>query len=392
MGQSWWVDFTYRRTRYRFRSPENSRAGAAAYELVARQRLARGEPVEQGQPARRTFRDFANEWMVAYVAANNSRSEQRNKRLALDRHLLPAFGELPLDAVSTVLVERYKAAKLEHGLGAKTVNNQLAILAKCLRTAVEWDVLARAPKVQLLKAKSMRTDFLLPEESRALLDACVEPMWRLMLLTALRTGLRLGELFGLEWRDVDFDNRILSVRQSIVRGVASVPKSGKTRYIPMTAELRDALFACRQVSGLVFHRGDGEPLSHHIAASAIQRACKSAGLRQVGWHTLRHTFASQLAAAGVPIPSIQQLLGHSTIVVTMRYAHLAPSALREAVAVLDRLGTPSAKIPRQPAGNEFAEPAVFEGRTPRSSVQIFAQATENPLTGVRGCSGCGGRI
>jgi integrase len=85
---------------------------------------------------------------------------------------------------------------------------------------------------------------------------------------------------------------------------------------------------------LVFHRGDGLALTCSTAQTALYHACKRASLWSIGWHTFRHTFASWLAASGVPIPVVQALLGHSTIVMTMRYTHVVPTALRQAISTL----------------------------------------------------------
>jgi integrase len=315
------------------------------FEALLRRRLALGEPLSPQQapattPPKQTFAAFAEDWFRIYVVVNNKPSEQRSKRFALNRHLLPAFGDSELSTIEPRHIEAFKAEKLQAGLAPKTVNNQLAVLGRCLRTAVEWGALNKCPMIRpLRKVVSERTDFLTPEESRALVGACAEPMWRNMLLVALRTGLRLGELFGLEWCDLDLDRRVLVVRQSIVRGIVGTPKSGKARYVPMTAEVILALSLVPHSAPLVFHRGNGQPLTYDLAKRAIRRACVAAGLRAVGWHTLRHTFASHLAVAGVPIISIQQLLGHASITMTMRYAHLAPSALQVAVESIAPLST-----------------------------------------------------
>jgi integrase len=124
------------------------------------------------------------------------------------------------------------------------------------------------------------------------------------------------------------------VRQSIVEGIAGSPKNDRERIIPLDEEAFKALAAMPRNHDLVFHRGDGLPLTCSTAQNALYRACKRASLRPIGWHTFRHTFASWLAASGVPIPVVQALLGHSTIVMTMRYTHIVPAALRQAVSTL----------------------------------------------------------
>ncbi len=333
---SWWVDFRVEGQRYRMRSPENSRAGASAYELVVRQRLARGNAATPTpRPKKETLSEFASEWQATYVRANNKPSEQRNKALALKNHLLPVFGKLSLADIDAAAIESYKLSKLQAGQSAKSVNLQLAILAKCLSTAHEWGRLAAPPRIKHLKTVSQRLDFLSDVEAQRIIDHADEPVWREMVHLALRTGLRLGELLGLEWQDVDLVGRQLTVARSIVRGIVGTPKNGKTRYVPLTSDVTAALQAMPRRNLRVFCRNNGNPFGYSDAGRAIERLCRRAGVRQVSWHVLRHTFASHLAARNVPLPIIKDLLGHSTIAMTMRYAHLSQSSLRDAVQVLE---------------------------------------------------------
>lgn len=334
----WQVDFQINGVRYRESSPLNTKAGAEAYEATLRQRLARGEDIriKTSVVEKIDFKTFADEWLKTTVQTINKPSEVRTKVSILKNHLFPFFGIVPLKNINSMLIEQYKTLKIKQGLTAKTVNNHLTILKRCLRIALEWGRLESMPKVALLKTTSQRLDFLSPAESKLLIESYHEPIWREMLLVALRTGLRLGELCALDWQDIDFQNKQLAVNRSIVRGIIGTPKSGKPRYIPLTDEVCKTIYERRQRSGFVFHRGNGEPVTDRMAANAIQRACKQTGLRSIGWHTLRHTFASRLVSEGIALNIVQVLLGHSTIAMTMRYAHLAPSATRSAVEVLER--------------------------------------------------------
>ena len=181
----------------------------------------------------------------------------------------------------------------------------------------------------------MEFDFLDFEEADRLLEAA-DPQWHLMILTALRTGLRQGELIPLRWDDVDLPGSKIRVRRSVWKGHVSTPKSGRFREVPLSAPLEQAFKAHRHLRGeLVFCAGDGSMLTYTGIRWPLWRACKRAGLRKVGWHALRHTFASHLAMKGIPLKVIQELLGHSTIEMTMRYAHLAPCVHQDAVDALE---------------------------------------------------------
>lgn len=336
---SWWVDFRYERVRYRKRSPENSQAGAKSYEITLRQRLTHGEPLTNKDEQKQSvplFNEFAGKWYDTYVTTNNKQSEQKGKRIILRTHLIPFFGRLRLNEITSLHLEEYKSAKLKATLSPKTINNHLAVLGKCLHTAQEWVGLSNVPKIRLLKVPPQRFDFLTTQESRRLLASITDRGWYAMVLVALRTGLRLGELLGLKWEDINLQTRLLSVRRSILRGVESSPKSNRERHIPFTTEVRDGLLSIGPGRGLVFYRTPGNPMQHETPRKSLIKICEAAGLRKIGWHTLRHTFASQLVAAGASIKAVQELLGHSDIQTTMRYAHLAPSALQDTVALLDK--------------------------------------------------------
>lgn len=160
----------------------------------------------------------------------------------------------------------------------------------------------------------------------------------------------MGELLGLRWEDVDLSAGRINVRQSYVQGVFGLPKSGKSREIPLGDEVIEALRTHRHERGsLVFCDTGGNVLTAGRLAWPLKRALKRAGLREIGWHVLRHTFASHLAMRGVPLKAIQELLGHASIVTTMRYAHLAPHVARDAVRLLDRMRPPA--VPPNPTAN-----------------------------------------
>lgn len=332
----WWVDFRMHGLRYRVRCPENSQAGARSYEVVLRGRLAAGEPLKPLPlpTTSPTFAEFSAEWFITHVKTNCKPSSQRSREQILRNHLVPFFGKDHLTDISTSSIERYKALKVRADLSAKTVNEHLGVLRKCLSDARDWEKPVASPKFTKLRAQKPKFNCLTHEEAEHLIVAMNTPRWRAMVIFAIHTGLRRGEIFGLRWEDIDIDNAVLTVRQSIVEGIAGSPKNDRERIIPLDEEAFKALVAMPHTHDLVFHRGDGLPLTCSTAQNALYRACKRASLRPVGWHTFRHTFASWLAASGVPIPVVQALLGHSTIVMTMRYTHVVPTALRQAISTL----------------------------------------------------------
>ena len=317
-------------------SPVNTRRGAEAYERELREKLL---PRDRGRETRSqhinsapTLEDFAEEFMAFQASPAASRKgpnkpgELREKRRILDNHLIPAFGELRLDEIRARDIDRYVTRKHAAGLSTSTITNQLIVLKRMLNVARRWELVERVPEIPTPK-KPGRTDFLSKAESKALLEEA-EDQWRPLLLLGLRTGLRLGELRGLRWRDVDLDGGKVRVEQSVTNAGIGTPKSGKGRSVPLARDIR-AVLAARQgrckPDALVFAQEDGSPLAHITISRALRRAASGAGIgRKVTPHLMRHTFASHAVLAGVPIRVVQEWLGHSDISITMRYAHLSP--------------------------------------------------------------------
>ena len=357
--KSWWIDFRSGGTRYRIRSPQNTRAGALAYEALLRQKLIRGERVTCGDrdvAREQTFEQFAAKWFDEWVVPNTKPSVQRRRKYALSASLMPFFGRMPIAQITANDVERYKAHTLKRGVTNKTVNNMLSVFRQCVGAAYEWlELEGVPPKVKWLKCPMPKTDYLTPDECELLLSHAGGVV-REMILTALRTGMRQGELKGLQWSSVDWQSATITVRHSRCDYTKALgtPKNGRVRHIPMDAGVHWTLLKRKQETGYVFLDTDGRPFDHKRLTRRLAGACKRAGLRQIGWHALRHTFASHLVMKGVPLPAVQTLMGHSTIAMTMRYTHLAPTALRAAVDLLSpELAKPSSF--GQPVGNRWSE-------------------------------------
>ncbi len=205
--------------------------------------------------------------------------------------------------------------------------------------------------------------FLRPPELDAVIDAIPDrmvdkdalgPVLRLVILAAATTGLRQSELLGLRWRDVDLRAQRIRVRNAWVRyehsGEGKSDLSTK-RSVPMTDRLTGELkkWRLRTVYGddddLVFaHPELGVPLDRTKVSRRFQEACAEAGVRQIRFHDLRHTFGTTLAAAGVPLRTIQEYMGHADLKTTQIYMHYAPSA-REVQAINEAFGDPAPPKP-----------------------------------------------
>jgi integrase len=209
------------------------------------------------------------------------------------------------------------------------------VLRSSLELARRRGLIATVPEIDWPPLPKSDFDFLDFDEAERLLAAAREEWWT-MILVALRTGLRHGELLALRWVDIDLNRGKLQVRRTVAKGVVGTPKNGREREVPLSSETVAALKAYRHLRGeLVFPRMDGRIQHPSNCTKPLWRTCERAGLRRIGWHVLRHSFSSHLVMRGVPLRTVQELLGHASMEMTMRYAHLSPNVVRDAVELLD---------------------------------------------------------
>lgn len=242
---------------------------------------------------------------------------------------------LPLVEIDRARVDLWVTQRLER-VGKATVRRNVTALKAALAQAFRWELLDRNPLAgygAVKLADDPRTRFLSLEEEgvlRRVLDG-TNPQMRALVLLAINTGLRKGELYNLKWEDVDLGRRVLAVR-------GKTAKSRRLRHVPLSAVAHTLLSGLDRVEGnpYVFRGRRGKRLVN--IDKAFGRLLAKAGIEDASFHCLRHTFASRLVGKGVPLYAVQKLLGHSDPKLTARYSHLAPDALAAAVAVLD---TPS---------------------------------------------------
>lgn len=341
----WYADFRYmdpktgKSTRLK-RSTGPGTTKKEALELERRWRRELEAPSPETQIIKRAaFSGFAKHFLDTHIKPNRKHSYYRTTEQTLRVHLVPYFGDRDLRDVDPEDVARYKALKVQ-ALAPKTVNNHLGVLSVLFRKAVEWGYTEVNPVTGagLLRLPPQEMQFWDREQSNAFLDAVLEtdPSWYPFFLCALRTGMRLGELIALRWANIDYVKAQLRVMWSYSHGALTSPKNHRSRVIPMSGQLARALRAHRHLRGpLVFCREDGSYLTRDIVKHPFDRAIAKAGVEAIRIHDLRHSFASQLVMDGTPLTAVKELLGHSTLDMTMRYSHLSPSAKASYVNQLD---------------------------------------------------------
>lgn len=300
------------------------------------------EEKEERKPAPKSavplFRDYAAQWMNDYVYANRHSPATAEGRLkCLRKHLVPILGDLRLDEIG--LLEFQKVRSKRVGLGVGTVNKICDQLATMLHVAAEWKLIKAAPKVKRLKVPEKEMPSLTPEEGEKLVETAQRhgAKFHLVALIGVDCGLRNSEIIGLRWSDIDFEGDEIKVQNRIWNGQEGPPKHGKIRNVPLTGRLREALLAFPRTSNYVLTTYKGTPIKTNQTLPEWFEPIWAEAQVPRGIHVLRHTYATDVLDAGVPLKTVQALLGHSSLVTTERYLHnKRKSDLRKAAHALEQ--------------------------------------------------------
>ena len=281
-----------------------------------------------------SFADAAAEWL-RYVEHDRRRrpSTVRDYRIVVDRVLIPALGEAPLEAITSGHIDAFRVALVAEGrLSPRTINKYLALIHGILKRAQRVYGLAANAAAGVERQPARRSgdfDVLSAAEVEALVRAASSVQDAALFATAAYAGLRLGELRALRWRDVDFEKRLIHVRRSYVERAEGVPKSGRVRSAPMIDQVATVL---DQLSRREWFTGENDlvfcnDVGDHFDDSALRRrfysARSAAGLKRIRFHDLRHTFGT-LAVQVFPLSDVKAFMGHADIATTMIYVHYVP--------------------------------------------------------------------
>jgi integrase len=342
------------------------------------QEIGRGDfraPDEQ-----KTFDELVAAYRTGHIAVAIRDTTAEWYEAAIRNHLLPFFAGRKLREITVEQIERLRHSLVERGKGRRTINMCLTLLGSMFRYALRhrWvnynpaSLVTKLKEEQGAKQDMLDNNVLTPAEINALLKSC-DDRYRPLLMTAVLTGLRQGELFGLEWGDVDWNAKQIHVRRSYTGGHFYEPK---TKYSRRKVDFPDALvlelkkWKLRCPKGehdLVFPTNEGTP-EHpsNMLRRGFFPALRRAGLRKIRFHDLRHTYASLLIANKEEPKRIQSLLGHSSIKITFDvYGHLMPNA---ADGVADRLGN-----------FVFSDEAVASGSKMVATAKVGVTENAQPL-------------
>ena len=293
-------------------------------------------------------------WYENYAKIKMRPSSYLTYRGYLDNHIKPNIGNIPLGGLTTLdlqglyrklleggRVDRLESQKQPKGLSAKTVRNIHQVISSALKLAVDQRFLVRNPAdgcaLPKVERKEMQT--LPAAQLAAFLQEAKDSGVFTLYYIDLTTGLRRGELLGLKWEDVDLEKGELRVRRQIGRisgEVIEMPLKTKNAYrtLPLSADAIDALKEQKRKAGnseWVFPSPTGGPVSPDSVLHMLHRVLKRAGLPEVRFHDLRHTFATLALQNGVDIKTVSGMLGHFSAGFTLdTYAHVTTSAKQEA--------------------------------------------------------------
>lgn len=259
------------------------------------------------KPKKLLFKEFCPKYLQ-YSKANKREKMYLSESLSI-KHILDSFRDYCLDEITPLMIEEYKQKRLKTVKPA-TVNRELACLNAMLNKAIEWNLIHKAVKIKLLKEAPPRVRYLSYDELKNLLSVCSIKLVTIILF-AIATGLRRDELIFLQWKNIDTDNCIVHIEDS---------KTHSRRDISITQNILNRLTQLPKENNYVF--------GGHNHRKQFETAVKKAGIENFRFHDLRHTCASYLAINGASLLVIKELLGHKTLTMTMRYAHLCPDVIR----------------------------------------------------------------
>jgi len=322
----WWIRYADRNGRI-IRESSGATVKKLAREILAKKKVlvAENRHLDVKKVPKTTFFQLCSQWWQLW--GQHKRMKGLSDMVKIWKN---EIGDAPVREISQQTIEHFLTRYSKRdGVKPASRNRHLTMLRALFNKGLEWGLVSENPalKIKRLRENGARTRLLEPQEVETFLNACGDDL-RPIVVTALHTGMRRGEIFGLQWKDVDLRSRVIMVQES---------KSGRRRAIPIDETLAETLkrLPSRFKKGLVFPSTVREGQRRMGFARQFRTALTKSELTQFRFHD-RHTFASTLVMNGAGIKTVQELLGHSDLTMTMRYSHLAPDHRTRAVKLLDR--------------------------------------------------------
>lgn len=344
-GKNWFIDYYVHGKRKREKVGVNKQFALLALKKRKVQ-IAEGKFLDIKKGEKVTFDEIAQDFLN--YSRNNKSSYQRD--LSIIKNLKPFFGKR-LPEITPILIEEYKGRRLKEGKAPATVNKEIGTIRAMFNWAIRNGKATENPikRVRMLKEENTRTRYLSRDEMRRLLDACPVNLERVV-MCALLTGMRRGEILNLKWDDVNLHQGVVLLKHT---------KTGRMREIPISGALEKVLLECHQnTDGVYVFCEQGKSYKGKRIDYVFPNILRTANIQDFTFHDLRHTAASYMVMAGLDLATVRDILGHKKIDMTLRYAHLAPVHKREAMEILgskmDTIWTP-AGVTEEEGNTEYIE-------------------------------------
>jgi integrase len=331
-GSFWWMRFSFQGKQIR-RSTETTdkKLAEKIYHKVLGE-LSDGDWWERLPGEEKTLSELFEKYLNEHSKPNKSEKSCVRDRGIMGR-ILKEFGDVTLVEISARQISEYKVRRRTEGASAATVNKELSLLRHVFETAVVWEWLSDNPAARIPKEKVKNTieRWLSAEEEERLLKAC--PDWlREIVVFALNTGFRQGEILSLNWKQVDWSKKAILFWEQKNGGRDCVPVNGPAvQVLNRQAQIR------RLGCDLVFFTSNGTAYTARNVIRSFANACRMANVENFRFHDLRHTFATRLIHAGVDMYTVQRLGRWKSLSMVMRYAHHSPESLRSGLEAVNRL-------------------------------------------------------
>jgi integrase len=327
-GHTWWISFMYQGQQVRRSTGTTDKRLAEAILGQVKVQIIEGRFFEKPEAQQRTL----TELLDRYLSEHAARRANARRELTSVKNLKAFFGTPTLEQVTPRRIVAYKNQRYADGVKPATINRELATLKKAFNLARrEWEWCDDNPvcRVSMEQENNTRDRWLTVDEEARIVGAAAAWLRELMVF-AIHTGMRQGEILGLTWAGVDLFRRTVTVFKS---------KNGERRTIPLNQTALDLLkhkAGSRSVdTELVFPSEAHTRLNASNISRSLNLALEKAKITDFHFHDLRHTCATRMVQAGVDLYKVQRLLGHKSPIMTQRYAHHYPESLRDGVEALD---------------------------------------------------------
>ena len=306
------------------------------------------------------FEEYAGTWIQVIIPATCKPSTLSDYQGILKNHVLPKFGKAPVNEITRLMVKSFLMKKFNDGFASSTVTHIKNTISSVLSLALDDEVILSNPghnigKIFKKQQSKLTIEPYTQEELKKLLDTAKINFTKHypMFLTLARTGIRLGECTGLQWKDIDFENRFINIERGFSKGKIETPKSGQSRKVDMSLQLTDVLkkvLRQRKIDTLkngwgdvpewVFVTDAGKPCYESYPRRVFYRVIEKAGLRKIRLHDLRHTYATLRITKGDNVADVSKQLGHHSVKFTMDiYYHWIPGGNKNEIDGLDDVDT-----------------------------------------------------